>query len=175
MKVDGFNVLGGTLKTLGADTTGAAFLFDVADSDGDGIPDFTDPDDDNDGLTDDVDNCPLDPNPLQENNDGDAAGDACDADDDNDGIGDALDIVPFVASNFIPCVGAGAYTFTEVVGGDLTCAANTSITVILPAEVQLPGNLVLIAPVVIFNPGAGIIKIIGSMTVIPEDPCQGCP
>ena len=124
---------------------------------------------------DDVDNCPLDPNPLQENNDGDAKGDACDPDDDNDGIGDVLDDLPLVANNFIPCVGAATYTFSEVVDGDLTCAANTSITVILPAEVQLPGNLVLIAPVVIFNPGAGIIKIIGSMTVIPEDPCQGCP
>ncbi|MDA0925881.1 MAG: thrombospondin type 3 repeat-containing protein, partial [archaeon] len=46
-----------------------------ADSDNDGIPDYTD-------------NCPTDSNPMQENTDGDAQGDACDVDDDNDGITD---------------------------------------------------------------------------------------
>ena len=46
-----------------------------ADSDNDGIPDYTD-------------NCPNDSNPLQENTDGDAQGDACDSDDDNDGLTD---------------------------------------------------------------------------------------
>jgi hypothetical protein len=49
---------------------------------------WTPPDSDGDGILDGVDNCPNDPNPLQENNDGDAQGDVCDADDDNDGLSD---------------------------------------------------------------------------------------
>lgn len=35
-------------------------------------------DTDEDGVNDDLDNCPLDPNPLQEDGDGDDVGDACD-------------------------------------------------------------------------------------------------
>lgn len=37
-----------------------------------------DPDDDNDGVGDDVDNCPADPNPGQADADGDGVGDVCD-------------------------------------------------------------------------------------------------
>lgn len=42
---------------------------------------------DEDGVCDDVDNCPLIPNPLQIDTDFDTAGDVCD-DDDNDGLSD---------------------------------------------------------------------------------------
>jgi CSLREA domain-containing protein len=50
------------------------------------------PDDaENDGLNDDVDNCPLDQNADQANNDADFQGDACDPDDDNDAVLDAAD------------------------------------------------------------------------------------
>ncbi|HEX7318123.1 MAG TPA: lamin tail domain-containing protein [Pyrinomonadaceae bacterium] len=52
-------------------------------------------DSDDDGIADDVDNCPSTPNADQANNDGDAQGDACDPDDDNDGVADGMDNCPF--------------------------------------------------------------------------------
>lgn len=65
------NAAGGDGSDIGA--------FEVQlDTDGDGVPDATD-------------NCPVNPNPGQENSDGDAQGDVCDADDDNDGVADTAD------------------------------------------------------------------------------------
>jgi len=49
------------------------------------------PDDDGDGVLDDLDNCPKVANPVQGDFDGDLEGDACDEDDDNDGDPDATD------------------------------------------------------------------------------------
>ena len=64
-----------------------------------GISGFEDDeDDDDDGILDGQDNCPLIPNPEQEDTDGDGAGDACDTDDDNDGIPDTEDNCPLVAN-----------------------------------------------------------------------------
>ena|GEM_PF-5609720 len=64
---------------------------DTSDSDQDGITDGEDPDDDNDGCLDEVDQFPNDPEVCVDS-DGDGIGDALDDDDDNDGLTDAEEI-----------------------------------------------------------------------------------
>ncbi len=57
-----------------------------------------DEDDDNDGIPDTSDNCPLIANADQADADGDGLGNACDPDDDNDGIPDLEDNCPLAAN-----------------------------------------------------------------------------
>ncbi len=68
------------------------------DADGDGLANCVDPDDDDDEVLDEADNCVLAPNPAQVDADGDGRGDACDDDDDNDGFVDAVDCRPLDAA-----------------------------------------------------------------------------
>lgn len=76
------------------------------DSDGDGIGDACEADDDEDGIPNDQDNCPSTANADQVNNDKadeianglEILGDVCDDDDDNDGICDGADDVLGVCS-----------------------------------------------------------------------------
>lgn len=59
--------------------------------------DACDPDDDNDGILDEVDNCPFTANPDQlDQPDGDGVGNACDTDRDNDGVLNGVDNCPLV-------------------------------------------------------------------------------
>jgi hypothetical protein len=69
---------------------------DGTDTDTDGQCNTGDPDDDNDTVSDGIDNCPLIYNPDQDNNDLDAMGDVCDPDDDNDTVSDGIDNCPLV-------------------------------------------------------------------------------
>lgn len=79
---------------IGIDGSGYTNLTNLPGNDIDPVWGFLvppDPDTDDDGIDDDVDNCPNDPNPDQIDSDGDGMGDACDPDDDNDGIPDTQD------------------------------------------------------------------------------------
>ena len=76
---------------------------ECSDNDGDGLGDNADPDDDNDGILDTIDNCLYTPNADQLDTDADGTGNACDSDDDNDGFSDADEITcgtdPLLASS----------------------------------------------------------------------------
>jgi hypothetical protein len=61
------------------------------DADQDGLADCIDDDSDGDDIVDWADNCPLAPNPMQEDLDQDGSGDACDSDQDGDSIPNSLD------------------------------------------------------------------------------------
>jgi gliding motility-associated-like protein len=89
--------------TSGNIATGTAIVTVISqdiDTDGDGIRDNCDSDDDNDGVLDQNDNCPLTANSDQADNDQDGLGDACDPDDDNDGVLDQDDNCPFIYNPF---------------------------------------------------------------------------
>lgn len=67
------------------------------DTDGDGVPDFADTDDDADGVADASDSCPKGVSSGTDS-DGDGCKDSEDTDDDNDGINDGEDSCPAGAS-----------------------------------------------------------------------------
>lgn len=105
--VDGERVL---IGAPGDDSwQGAAFIFGSTDQDDDGIlnagdncPLIANPDQqdtDSDQLGDACDNCPLVVNPDQVNTDGDSFGNACDDDDDNDSVPDSSDNCPLTANS----------------------------------------------------------------------------
>lgn len=58
-----------------------------------------DTDDDNDGVLDVNDNCPLIANSNQLDTDKDGQGNVCDTDDDNDGVADAKDNCPLISNS----------------------------------------------------------------------------
>jgi len=79
-------------------TFNAQITIDQLDSDSDGLDNICDPDDDNDGIADAGDNCPLAANSDQIDTDGDGQGNACDSDDDNDTVPDATDNCPLMVN-----------------------------------------------------------------------------
>ena len=65
------------------------------------------PDQDDDGVEDDIDNCPSIANPNQFDTDEDMLGDLCDEDDDGDGVPDASDAFPLDSGESIDSDGDG--------------------------------------------------------------------
>lgn len=84
----------GNVDTATAIVTVAYDFTTTGDNDLDGLPDNCDADDDNDGILDVNDNCPLVANANQLDTDGDGIGNTCDDDDDNDGVLDGFDNCP---------------------------------------------------------------------------------
>lgn len=82
------------------------------DSDGDGLPDVTDPDDDNDGVDDINDAFPLDPTETTDT-DGDGLGNNADTDDDGDGVSDSVDAFPLDPTESIDTDGDGIGNNTD--------------------------------------------------------------
>ncbi len=76
----------------------AAVGMGAGDADCDGTPDALEIDADNDGIRDNLDNCPQAANPGQADGDGDGVGDACDPDLDNDEDLNVSDNCPRVAN-----------------------------------------------------------------------------
>jgi hypothetical protein len=68
-------------------------IADDIDTDGDGVPNYLDDDDDNDGVIDSSDTFPLEPSESLDT-DGDGTGNNADPDDDGDGVADGSDAFP---------------------------------------------------------------------------------
>ncbi len=104
------------------------------DSDGDGIVDPCDDDDDNDGIMDDDDNCRIIANPDQADTDSDGLGDACDncttranplqVDGDGDGFGDPCDNCPDVPNGQHDADGDGLGDACDLIDPDGNANAN---------------------------------------------------
>jgi len=78
----------------------------TADTDGDGINNAQDPDDDNDGVPDTQDDLPLDPTESVDT-DGDGIGNNADTDDDNDRVADSDDQFPLDSTESVDTDGDG--------------------------------------------------------------------
>lgn len=91
-------------------------------------------------------------------------------DTDGDGIMDGLDREPLVPSNL--CFGLGDnVTFDSLtITTEATCAANVSIAVNSSVIVDSTGDLELIAPLVSFKPGFGVVGQLSVKAVSPLPP-----
>ncbi len=108
---------------------------------------------------------------LDPDSDGDGDPNSTDSDDDNDGIADGFDTEPLIANN--SCSGGDPQnvTFAQVVSGDISCAAEVSISVVPLTTVLASGDLRLIAPTVTFVSG---FEVAGVLIVISAHPCPAC-
>jgi uncharacterized repeat protein (TIGR01451 family) len=103
------------------------------DPDEDGIPNYLDPDDDNDGVNDELDAFPLDPTEWADS-DGDGVGDNADAfpndptettDSDGDGVGDNADAFPLDPTEWADSDGDGVGDNADAFPNDPTETTDT--------------------------------------------------
>ena len=114
------------------------FCFKQDDNDADDLGDVCDPDDDNDGIEDIIDNCPIDTNTNQQDVDFDGLGDACDTSFSTGSISDqieakAAEIVAVITGVNVP---GGNSMVRKLVG-------NNGVAVLVPnAIASFEGNLI---------------------------------
>lgn len=160
---------------------------ETTDTDGDGIGDNADPDDDNDGMPDtfedmhpglsrfDPSDAGLDPDNDQLTNleefDKDPGLDPNDPDTDDDEIQDNFDDLPVLASNV--CTGTDA-TFNVAVSAAEQCAAKSSVTLQGTASVTATGAFEILAPLIAIESGFSVDQT-GTMLCNSIDPCPACP
>ena len=83
------------------------------------------PDIDNDGVNNEIDNCPATANADQADNDSDGEGDICDIDDDNDGTPDLEDAFPTDANESVDTDGDGVGNNADAFPNDATESFDT--------------------------------------------------
>lgn len=97
--------------------------------------------------------------------------DPTDPDTDGDGLDDGLDPAPLRAGD--DCTGGTAAdaTFAAAVSGAAHCFASGSIAVESPAAVDAGGELLLVAPRIVFGSG---FRAAGRLRVVSSHPCAAC-
>ena len=118
------------------------------DTDNDGEGDACDIDDDNDGVPDAEDNCPLTANADQADADNDGIGDVCDNDADNDGVPNGTDLCPDTPLNDVVDV-TGCTVFSlaatnfqiRTIGESCSSSNDGSITIEAQANLNYTATL----------------------------------
>jgi hypothetical protein len=160
-------------------------LLVLFDTDGDGIANSIDTDDDNDGTPDISDDFPIDPTETTDT-DGDGVGDNADVfpndpdetvDTDGDNIGDNGDAFPLAPATFqLPGIIAGAQSCDNGLGAvvvkkfvseatidfDLSAFPLVTVDIQVPGSLEFPNTLTLSGMALFRNPKSGVIQLFGS-------------
>jgi ELWxxDGT repeat protein len=157
------------------------WVLDITDTDGDGIMDLFDPDDDNDGVNDEDDAFPLDPTETVDT-DGDGVGDNADAfptdpaettDTDNDNIGDNADPFPLAPATFemrgivkgaVTCNNVMGVIEREIIASEAVLDFDLSAFPEVTAQVQIVGfanSFELAGLALLKTPQSGVLQLFG--------------